>query len=186
MQHRLPAAAEWALPCAVRTPRECRARLIRGCGFGVMSCWTVKRRDARLTKRSAQYMYSRFWAFLLTVKRDTQKERTTKSRNSWGARFWEKVRWIDTREPLQYHTITHETTDSEYQKSAAPPAPSMHHGWWVCRLQTVVRSCRYMSTVRTPCVRAGAVLRKGQLKNGCCATLSSHILVCLLAPFRNP
>ena len=27
-----------------------------------------------------------FWAFLLTVKRDTQKERTTKSRKSWGAK----------------------------------------------------------------------------------------------------
>ena len=26
------------------------------------------------------------WAFLLTVKRDTQKERTTKSRKSWGAK----------------------------------------------------------------------------------------------------
>ena len=29
---------------------------------------------------------SSYWAFLLTVKRDTQKERTTKSRNSWGAK----------------------------------------------------------------------------------------------------
>ena len=28
----------------------------------------------------------RKWAFLLTVKRDTQKERTTKSRKSWGAK----------------------------------------------------------------------------------------------------
>ena len=49
--------------------------------------WQVARCQACNTQSDeAQATAIRFWAFLLTVKRDTQKERTTKSRKSWGAK----------------------------------------------------------------------------------------------------
>ena len=52
-------------------------------------------------------------AFLLTVKRDTQKERTTKSRNSWGA---EAVR-VQVEQP-----VLHEPTVISQWGTAGAPA----------------------------------------------------------------
>ena len=43
-------------------------------------------RSSQNCASSARAEVEDHWAFLLTVKRDTQKERTTKSRKSWGAK----------------------------------------------------------------------------------------------------
>ena len=53
--------------------------------FGLAATFLVNnQRDTQeLNNQISKYM--NIWAILLTVKRDTQGERTTKSRNSWGS-----------------------------------------------------------------------------------------------------
>ena len=77
---------------ALRKKKKRRAGSELGRGFEVRP--SIGRRSSggrsdRIKLRSPRptsSQPSKFWAFLLTVKRDTQKERTTKSRKSWGAK----------------------------------------------------------------------------------------------------
>ena len=107
--------------------------------------------DTRANRTRIEYRFAGLWAFLLTVKRDTQKERATKSRNSWGAVEAVRVRATGSPRAHRYFAVGHGRRSPSIPKSVdrRPPWQVAHHQ------RAAIAGCRQAQAGGVPRIARG-------------------------------